>query len=788
VQSIGQKINVPLVGLSLFAKPSYLQNLVGSAGMSMIYQGVLSGPNVFKARFANQLYGAETEAIMRELVGAGRYASYTDAVANKTLRKVSNAWNAITDRDLRVSALVYYLGKLGVKNSDDVRETILKFKDRDEKAVKIVTQAAQRAKKSMVEFDNLSWFEREYLRHFIFIYPWMRGSAIWNMRTIMERPLTSAVLAQFGKEGEQYLEEQFGEVKNWLKKTGYFPINSDDSGNPVVVNFNSVNTLGSIASLANYWRDPRGLRGAASPALDIALGALTGRDEYGREYGELLGHKNLGTDFAASAWEAVLGLPQVGAFVRKGKYEKQPKIGDIDIADRGTLISRRNDALKLMSLSPGWALGVGGLFEIPGSLITGSLFTPRQANRLAVIAREYKDLPPEKRKRVEMDSYLAVLGMQAEALGRDVPAEVKRAVENSLELDFAWEEHKKDLGNDSPMERLKFSTDWLVEHGMMTAVQQNAALKRAPKELDVESFRGQVIGDALDPSGELAQWDRDISTLAKVAGRRDLDIRLERLRDNNLGSYSVPLGTRIDTRRKYGKEVADYEREASRLAAVIGDTQSTEQERREARTLLGELEDRYDRDVTIDGVRFPPPARVSWAGRTLDQIGRGIVTSATQPWESLTMLEKKALGRDGASNAAWAAFDRTVDEYLESQPPGKRRRSYALLQAAAKYTSRQYDGFYRDWLFSQQPLSRRLEMLKPIQESPSRATWDYVIGEANKANAYLKQEGVNVTELREAWKDYVRGTLIPWLQQNRPEFQRELDLYGNDVLEGLVGR
>jgi hypothetical protein len=85
-----------------------------------------------------------------------------------------------------------------------------------------LNEVTRRANKALVEFDNLLPIEKNYLRHFIFVYPWVSRSAVWSLRTIMDHPTQVDLLSHLGRDAEA--DPIFKNAPAWFKRTGYIPV------------------------------------------------------------------------------------------------------------------------------------------------------------------------------------------------------------------------------------------------------------------------------------------------------------------------------------------------------------------------------------------------------------------------------------------------------------------------------------------------------------------------------------------------------------------------------------
>lgn len=779
LQQAGRALNTPFRFATLYARPAYIANLAGSAGMALWTQGVLTGPNFVRAL----AYKPAVKDTLRELVGAGKSNSYipSTGMATRAERGAAHAWNVVTDRDLRVSAMIHFLRKQGVRGNDATDALLKAYKAGDEKAIKTVNEATLRAKKSMVEFDNLSWFEKEYLRQFIFIYPWMKGSAMWNLRAIKERPAVSAVVAQWGDDAQDAIEEQGGAfLKDWLKKTGFTPLFWNDNGNPVAVNTNGINTLASLTQMFSHANDADAYRQFAGPLADVLLGTFTGRDQYGNQYKST---GLLGNAYSALL-ENTLALPQLRAYKSAKKYGEQSALPGIDIADRETLINRRNAALKQVALAPGWSVNIAGLFNIPGQLLVGGAFNPREVNKMAVLGRQWKLLPEEEKRKIHKDLILTALGMQAEAMKVPVDPDVKRSVERYFDMQGFVDQARKDAGGDlTPLGEAKASFDWLVQNGLASKEDAASDLAYIKKNLPNINKNGpEAIQKYLDPQGKMRQWDENITALAKASDPNTLDVYVNRLRSDGGGVFDSPKGMKVDDLRDYGRQVSEYSRKASDLRKVATDKNLPQAERDKADRQLKELEDSYDDGITVKGKRLPSPVRADWASKDDEERSAALASVATQGWSSLSSLEKELLGRKPGKriNTAWGQYEGLVENYGNTHPSTPQY----VKDYYAKYVGKQFDGFYNDYLFSKEKLATRLSYLKPIQNSQYRAKWDEILKVAKQKIASVKN-GYPSGQMNNYWKNTVVPYLTEWIQQD-PGFDAEVKKYGYNVLNSLL--
>jgi hypothetical protein len=772
--------------LILYPRLAYLTNLIGSAGMALWYQGVFAVPHVWNAMRAKKVYGKEFDHFAKEQLGGGRYSS--NAQASDLLgrwgnveRKVAFGLNKVTDEKLRISALINRLRLEGFKNSE-FNDLAKGHRDGtlDPSTRKRVDTAILRAKKDSVEWDNLSWFEKQYLRQLIFIYPWQSRSAVWNLRAIVERPTQSALMAQIGRDAMDDWTAKGGEdVSKWMSDRGFMPL-FWDNGNPVGVFTGGVNSMGSIHSLItgvdrkDYWRQLGG------PLTSVAIGTITGTNEFGQDYKKGGAVWNL----YSAILEQVTGLPQVTATEKISAKGNKPL--PLDITNRDTLANRLNKALEQVSLSPGWSFKLAGI-PVAGSLITGGAGTPRELNAIRVRALAYKNLPAEKKLAVQRQLMNKALGIQADALGRSVPANVRDAVDLQFDTDaYVQQKIKENAGNTNTLQETNWALDYLVSKNVISEGEANKkrayALNNADKNR--EHIKEQTLNSLIDPTGALKKWDDDVTHLAVASSQKDLPFYTKRLADAGLGSYSDITGMKVDDLRKYGRQVAEYNRKADDLSATAGDKRLSPAERKRAELELKALEDTYDKDVFVSGRKLPSPVRLKWALQDDNARAEQLIGNARASWSSLTSFEKETLGVKTApdTNTAWAVFNQAVDDYASrhnGSAPEWARDFYA------KAAGRKFKGFYEDYLFSRKKLAERLEYFKPIKQSDFSSRWNEIIALAKTQIAQIKNGSPSGATVNR-WKTQIAPALVKSIQEKDPEFDAEVQKYGYDIIEKML--
>jgi hypothetical protein len=206
----------------------------------------------------------------------------------------------------------------------------------------------RRANKALVEFDNLLPIEKNYIRHFVFVYPWVSRSAVWSLRAMHGASGKTDVLAHLGEFTRAH-DPIFKNAPVWFKRTGYIPIGFKHDGTPKVVNPTSVNTfstLGDFLALRRGVDDGRQVRiGRRLPraGTEVPRPCRHGPGRVRQQVPRLavVGRGEGDTD---------AGLPQVAAFERGGKFKVSGKTPNV--ADRSSLETALNANLHATVMSP----------------------------------------------------------------------------------------------------------------------------------------------------------------------------------------------------------------------------------------------------------------------------------------------------------------------------------------------------------------------------------------------------------------------------------------------------
>lgn len=743
-------VNEPLRDLTLFLRPSYILNALGNVAMLTFHQGFAAVPSMARALHDGEL-GADTTRTIDALMGSTRSKSYTTGIAPKVGQKAAQAWSVITDRAFRRSSFLYEAKRLGYKTPAEIQGLV-------GTSSKDLVEIKRRANKALVEFDNLTEFEKNTLRHFIFVYPWVSRATVWSLRSVMEHPAKTAVLAQLGQQ-EADSDPLFSKVPEWFKSTGYVAVGHNADGTPKVINPSSVNTfstLGDITNLVGAGLGPTkytALDNLLGPAASIGEHAVTGRDDFGNPYPD--------KQWLRAATDVLTQLPQVSAFQRAGLASGKNKnaLKPFDITDRSSLEKRMNSALKHTVFTPGWLNGYG-------SLLAGGL-SPRGEDPLAAEARYWKDATPEQRHAHELDLLQRALGMQADFLKRKVTAPVRNAVKTASDLTQIHSAFTKAHGRGmTSREQTDAAIEYLGSTGKITPAEERKLKANIPGTNDsgeLDTYRTHIVLGKAGGYDALHDWDADVRNLASF-GKDVFGRKFPTVKASQPALY------------EYGRKYLDYTSKAKALAAKVADGKGTSAD-------LRVFQDEHDKPVG----GLPSFSAMDWANTSPDQQGKQLRSAAGASWESLSGFEKNLLGVKTAPtvSAGWKDYDASLDAYRKQNP------GHSLAPNQVVYLvneeNKQYPGFAKDWELTQKPKIDRFEQTNVYKQMPAAAkrAFDSEIGASAKTLAKVWKSGdYKTAELRQTWKTYVEHDVPEYLDKH-PALKQYLSQFNRDFLTTL---
>lgn len=828
---LGAAINEPIKIGRLFTRPAYALNALGNVGMNLIE--TVAAPKHVTRAVAVEKRNPKLARTIAALNGEGKMVALNpqDFSVQRFSHAMGRVWGAFTDRAFRNANFYYWAERKGYKTDEDIERLVAT--NAPENVRKDLVEIVERGNKGMVDFRNQSPVERNIIRHWIFVYPWLSRSFVWGVRTMFEHPVKTWTLSELGQVGAEKAEEFYqaaGEAlgiddpqfPDWFRRGGYFPVATDDAGNPQVVNANNINSFATLNDFLNTGRSMfaespyDGPEDILSPAAEFGLYMFGGGSTFGADAGrvqtatgEMLGH-----------------LPQVLAVERAGE-EADPSAPPLE---RPPFIP-------------------GGFWNSYGPLLVSGL-SPRSVDLEAMEARYWRDADKEDRTdrdleerrrekhaliKDEIRTMRAFEQVAEQVLGRRMPAEVRESLSWQEKFTYDYADFSIENGREpTPAEKRVIEIDRLQRDGRITPQEADelrlgAGLRTGrvdPEKLEKWTLRFRA--DYLN-SEAVADWYDDRNLVLDVANNARKHFRF--LRGAGLWKGEIPvapqgltkknlpgggLGTEGDSPRptsgydlshplyQYARKYVDYDKQARRR-----DEQGAE--RGELETIRSAADrawrDEQDRNVSVKGKKLPSFVRLDWALKDERARSREIAVMATAGWDTLSDFEKETLGRKSTAKASygWLVYHAIADALRgnittedvqdediratlpDALPFGQRSIDSKTRRAIARHVDRYFvQGFQKDFIFSEKPKYQRLQVLPVVTKSRYAKDWNEIFQVANQANSALV-EG-QITKVQEAWDEYARTSLIPWIQTDKPEgFQREIKLLGGlDLLQTLI--
>jgi hypothetical protein len=780
ITKVFSNINEPLRDLTLFVRPAYLMNVFNSTQMAAMHQGWFIMPNFVRALKAEQFYGKKAANILDAMAGEGRMQSYAPAAGGitKISHALAGAWNVVTDKFFRRAAVIHEMRKLGFRTSEQITEALHGSLHDDELKAKIV-EASQRAKKAMVELDNLTPVEKNVLRHYIFVYPWVSRSAVWSLRTIFEHPIQSAILAEIGK--QEALEEipLLKHLPSFMQDNGYVPIGTDSNGDPLMINPGSVNTFATLGEMAGLLRGDQTATDLFGPGADLILHYATQRDRFGRKY------KNPIVD---PFLDVVGGLPQAAAYKRA--TAKEPAQKPIDVTNVGALVAREHQDVKRPFYIP------GGYWNTYAPLALGGL-AARVLDPRAVEARWWQGQPWDVRHQHEAQLVQTMAGVQARFIGKQVPAPVRTAL--GLASAFTDAVHTFSVAHGrtpTTRERTELEIATLQAQGRLkstVADELTAQLgKQAPDDLAL--FRRGVL-DKYAGGKELSDWHRMVATVAKVASRQDLDGDIQQLIGSGILPASMKDAANVDqaTLVKYGRAYLAYDQ---RLRDFAAQEKQLRVEGKPVAALAAKMRvyvDQQDKPVVVDGKQLPPLPRLAIARLTPSQLQAHLVSNYTHSVATLSAIDKKLMGLTSSSQVTdlWGQL-RAAETQYHAQYPGQPLALSQVMKAATEFDTRAglKGAFVKEVQLSYLPRFQQYKQERLYLQSPNKPWWDALFAYAGTIVGWLHDPNVDHAAARQQWKTALQTQILPAIQGDKA-FWTEVQPYlkaDPHFLDNLISR
>lgn len=263
------KLNYPVVqGLS-------------NVAMNLIQQGPFAVKNLTKAVKLDHQVGPDTAAVIDDIMGQGAVVQAQlegqGAVANVS-QKIAHVMSNKVDTPSRRAAFLHEAAGMGYKTGAQINSLVF-----DDKNAGDLAEVAQRGKEAIVDYGDLSPFERSVVKRLVFVYPWQKGATKYAGHFLRDHPVQAAALSQVAVQGKAESDKVFGAIPSYMD--GIIPTGNGKSINPSGVNFFQTPAQIGQALAGTLTLDPAAAatgQDFLAPAPGLLVAALTQRNDLGQ--------------------------------------------------------------------------------------------------------------------------------------------------------------------------------------------------------------------------------------------------------------------------------------------------------------------------------------------------------------------------------------------------------------------------------------------------------------------------------------------------------------------------
>jgi hypothetical protein len=287
----------------LYLNPAYGPvNFLGNSVMALFQQGVLLPRNIaVAAKWAwSGKITPENLAAIRDLIQVGGLTGAIGKSRTLGTRSITGAVadgvSFFADHGPRWTAFVHEAKRAGIKNERELNELFDAARRGHKDAVQKTHIIKQKTNRALVDFENLSEFERRIVTRGVFFYPWLKGAAVWTKDFAKDHPLLAGGAAAGLYAQDKYSDSILGDRPWYAQFDTPIPGMEDERGNPYVMNprqlftpytpLENAATLGAFALGKTTDEGYPQLMGNLTPGLQNTITMFTGRNEFGQEVGQ----------------------------------------------------------------------------------------------------------------------------------------------------------------------------------------------------------------------------------------------------------------------------------------------------------------------------------------------------------------------------------------------------------------------------------------------------------------------------------------------------------------------
>jgi hypothetical protein len=737
----------------------------------MYHYGIFrTGSHYFNAVRLKGNYGREVAAYIDALAGHTRTMSYFGDdlnIATRVMTRTAEQWQKVTDMSWRRVAVLAEGKRFGLKTKEDW-ESLTKgtFEKKGMTSKDIQQSITKRARAAQVDFDSLSWVEKEYLRYFIFVYPWMSRSVVWCLKELVEHPVKSNVLMKIA-DGIDQDDPYWAQLPKFMKNSGYIPVAFGENGKPRMSALGGINTFTSLSQLDNMFD-----KDAYEPL--VGMTQISTRLAYEIAKNPIT-PKDLGADLlSVVAQDTAQGRMFATAF-RKNKEVKP-----IDWSNKYALVQRENQLAEQLAFNPGWK-------SAAISFALGGPFSYMRGQNMEAINAKYwdDDASQEARFVHEKQLILKVLKHQEGMLDQNTndfeermslkKDSIKDGITFVNEMAIAeWKETGKQMHELTSAEKTLIRIKLLEEKHYLTSAEAKdytKKIKYASQIKDVgqlETLQNKIIHDH-SPEYSYQKWDYYTRKYLEFQNRELVKTKFGALKERGLID-TVPVFKDKDI-DAYAREYVRYLQDIDGTTRKHADETDSYQEK-----LLGYRKDQLyidgDKPMKINGKVLPSFSRIKWISMTEDERVEYLARRSTGPWNSLSDLDlqlltgKKYKG-DNTIAEGWLALTKAKNRWKDLPENMGHNLDSDTVDNFVTQIEKQVPGFKNNYNLSRRVRYARFMTTNVYKEVPKEAKRDLdgLLAGANKLDVAMDNGSIKKGVARAAWKKAIDEQVVPILDK-----------------------
>lgn len=202
--------NNVLKTLLIYAKGSYIPvQAASNAAMILIHSGFAAPFHLAYAIALNKSLGHEYAGVIDAMMGQGALQQAAFRGSGRIAggqRALVHQMGKLTDVAPRRAAWLHEAHRLGYSTGEEIKKLLT-----DPALSEDLNDVTLRARRAIIDYDDLTVREKQWIRRFIFVYPWVKGSTKYAYNFLQDHPVQASVLTRLGQEGAKINQQAFGD-------------------------------------------------------------------------------------------------------------------------------------------------------------------------------------------------------------------------------------------------------------------------------------------------------------------------------------------------------------------------------------------------------------------------------------------------------------------------------------------------------------------------------------------------------------------------------------------------